>query len=176
MTTKNIHEAAFQGKRISVIRHIQNGADVDATDAEGQTVVNLAAKHARPSTVHAVLDAGASIHAKGFMGRTPLHEAAAKGMDDVVQRLLAGGADVNASDDCGDTPLHLAVGACGMSHETTAQLLIDAGADLGATNQSNYTPFGLAEDMGTVQVAQVVFKNGGRRDSISSVSTAMSAC
>lgn len=60
------------------------------------------------------------------LGRNCLHMAATEGKNFLVAKLIRAGLNVNRQTIYGFTPLHL---ACSWSHESTALLLLDMGAD-----------------------------------------------
>lgn len=164
--TKDIFEATAKNRRASIARHLEEGANVDAVNEQGLTALHLAARHGRHSIAGDILGAGADVHRQDNNGRTALHVAAIEGKDDIIVQLLATGAKVDDVDNAGNTALHMAAGAYGPSRSSTAQLLISAGADLHRVNGVNYTAFGIAEDMGSPDMANLFKRFGGRRESI----------
>lgn len=72
------------------------GAQVDMTDAEGNTLLH----YATPGLVQRLLSAGVSPHATNQMGRTPLFSALDR---TVVDALLGAGADIQAQDGEGNS-------------------------------------------------------------------------
>lgn len=89
---------------------IAAGANVNIRNAEGQTLLHLAAldeDYGNARTARLLLKLGADINARDEAGCTPLHQAAGSHFAPGV-RLLASGADVNAHDAEGHTPLYAA--------------------------------------------------------------------
>lgn len=74
------------------------GADVKATDGEGDTPLHFADCRNIPL----LLEAGADVEARDALGKTPLHTAAERDDGDAIELLAGAGADVNAM--TGDGP------------------------------------------------------------------------
>lgn len=90
---------------------LNKGADVDARDRNGMTVLMLAAREGRQNSVKILLDKGADVNAKGVgeqEGWTALMYAIREGHVKIVKFLLNKDADVNAKDKDGRTALSLA--------------------------------------------------------------------
>ncbi|MDE2871960.1 MAG: ankyrin repeat domain-containing protein [Gemmatimonadota bacterium] len=87
------------------------GADVNATNRNGDTPLHTAAWHGRSddSETTALLEAGADVDARNGKGETPLHRAVAGKSPVQVDALLRGGADAKLRTPEGDTPLHLVI-------------------------------------------------------------------
>jgi ankyrin repeat protein len=96
---------------------LASGADVNATNRAGRTVIQLAADEeimeramffdeGRATFLKLLSLAGGQLNALDANGDTPLH-LAGRGTDaDQVKALIAGGADINATNRLGRTPLH----------------------------------------------------------------------
>lgn len=91
-----------------------------ARNADGDTLLHLAALRGREADVTELVALGAVVNARGEFGMTALHHAAIAGQIAVAERLLALGADRSAPDDVGRTPARVA--ALG-SHTKLAALL-----------------------------------------------------
>jgi ankyrin repeat protein len=83
---------------------LKSGADVDVTNAYGQTPLHAACSHGNIDTVQALLGSGALVSVTDMYRNTPLHVASKHGHTDVVQAFLASGARVNCR---GVSPLAL---------------------------------------------------------------------
>ena len=90
---------------------ITAGANVNAVDHNGDTVLMLAAGTDSAETIKALLDLGASINAKDKNGQTALMRAIT-GTEylrvEKVKVLLAGGSDMSIRDNQGQTALIIA--------------------------------------------------------------------
>src|SRR5258706_5217105 len=103
------------------------GADANAHDSDGSSVLHLTVASGQAKTAMLLLDAGAQVNARRKNGATPLHLAVRQ--KELVERLLAKGAEGNAQDNSGKTPLMVAA-AIGKSH--VVDLLIADGAPMEA--------------------------------------------
>ena len=135
------------GDDIFIITLLQAGADINARDRYGETLLHFVAVRYDDSAniIPVLLGAGADINARDRYGMTLLHSAA-KGYFDsanIITALLQAGADINALANEDLTPLHLAA-ARGTSADVIA--LLDAGADGSTKDKYGRTPFYYAED------------------------------
>jgi ankyrin repeat protein len=73
---------------------LETGADVDATEMNGLTALQVAAIIGQGTVARLLLEFGASIAAEDAFGWTALHRAARGGHMAVVQLLLEKGADI----------------------------------------------------------------------------------
>ena len=139
-----LHRAAFNGQP-NVVRFLlaSPGEDKQATDADGDTALHLAAAGGHDGTVSVLLEAGALKEAKDTHGCTPLHRAASEGKVVVVDVLLKAGADKQALNTAGRTPLHVAAGEGKnqSGHPEVIKLLLAAGADIEfKDNSTGFSP------------------------------------
>jgi ankyrin repeat protein len=84
---------------------IENGADVNATDTDGRTVLMHAIITNQTDIAMLLIAKGADVNARGPSEVTPLMLAAENGETDVVTLLIDDGADVNAVNSYGLTVL-----------------------------------------------------------------------
>ncbi len=139
------------------------GADSNARDQFGGTLLHSAATQGQPEYIAALVEAGLDINARDESGQTPLHSAVSVDLsgesalaslldlgpeaDAVAERrarlaaniaaLIDAGADVHARDEKDGTPLHSAVGS---GEPEYIAVLVDAGADINAQGESGQTP------------------------------------
>ncbi|HET8602573.1 MAG TPA: ankyrin repeat domain-containing protein [Marmoricola sp.] len=73
--------------------YVDHGVPVDLADAQGNTLLMLAAYHGHAGTVTALAERGADVNRLNDRGQSPLAGAVFKGEDEVVRALLAAGAD-----------------------------------------------------------------------------------
>lgn len=81
---------------------IKKGADVNARNYHGQTILMKAAEYSSPEIVKILIEAGADINAHND-GRTALIVAAQRHSPEIVKILIDAGADVNAKTRHGET-------------------------------------------------------------------------
>ncbi|HEX3702114.1 MAG TPA: ankyrin repeat domain-containing protein, partial [Vicinamibacterales bacterium] len=126
-----VADAAMHGDQ-DLVRSLlkDQGADVNAAQADGMTALHWAASDGNAPLAQTLLYAGANLRAATRLGQyTPLHLAARNGHADVVKTLLDAGADPKAPDAHGTTPLMLAAGS---GDADTIAALLDGGADVNA--------------------------------------------
>ncbi|KAL3450059.1 ankyrin repeat-containing domain protein [Aspergillus insuetus] len=115
---------------------LEHGADVEATDREGNTVLHAAARR-NILAVEYLLAAGASCHARNSQGETPLMLGSHSLK--ITQRLLAAGADLHAKDNNGCTALCHAAEAK-YNGANVLQFLACHGADIQKADRLGRTP------------------------------------
>ena len=88
---------------------LENGADVNAADDEGITLLHILAS---PEYVPLLIQSGADLEARDALGQTPLLvQLTEPDRADMVAALLAAGADPNVQGAHGQTPLSIAAEA-----------------------------------------------------------------
>ncbi|MDR1443656.1 MAG: ankyrin repeat domain-containing protein [Treponema sp.] len=133
-----LHYAA-QWKIDSHIPYIvQQGANVEAVNATGETPLFVAVKYNGVSTIETLIKAGASINSRDSLGNSALHAAVRWNNEEAALTLINEGIDINAHALNGKTPLHDAVrlGITGIE-----ALLVAQGADIEIRDAEGNTPF-----------------------------------
>lgn len=122
---------------------LEQGADVNAPDAEHGSVLILAAYQGRTEIVRLLLEAGADVAALDpGMKATALHAAAYAGRTEAARWLLRYKIDLDRQGPYnGYTALHDAIW---QNHVDTARLLVEAGANLEVRSNDGQTPLELA--------------------------------
>ncbi|MCW2758948.1 MAG: ankyrin repeat protein [Nocardioidaceae bacterium] len=87
---------AREGDTAHLAAYVDNGVPADLTDAQGNTLLMLAAYHGHAATVTALVARGADPDRLNDRQQSPLAGAVFKGEDEVVATLLAAGADPDA--------------------------------------------------------------------------------
>jgi ankyrin repeat protein/anti-anti-sigma regulatory factor len=121
---------------------LDHGADVNAVDNSGKTVLHAAFgmfNKVDYNCIKMLLDHGADINSVDNSGTTVLH-AALKSSDganyDCIKMLIDHGADMNAVDNSGNAVLHAAFKSFQPLNYDCIKMLIDHGADMNAVDNS----------------------------------------
>ncbi len=91
-----LFDLARAGDSVRLAAYVDAGAPVDLTDADGNTLLMLAAYHDQPETVRALVARSADVDALNHRGQSPLAGAVFKQADAVVAALVEAGADPDA--------------------------------------------------------------------------------
>lgn len=108
---------------------LQQGVDVNATQADGATALAWAADRGDLEAARLLLRAGARVNEANEYGATPLWLACAKGSAEMAALLLEAGADPNAALRSGETALMTAVETGSLE---VVRLLLVRGANVNA--------------------------------------------
>lgn len=130
---------------------LENGANIDAGDANGNTALHWAAFKGNETCVRLLLKRGAKVDATDFNYDTPLSWAARKGSVSIINILLDYNACVNCRNLRGLTPLHRIayVHAGGLStaaDNDCMDLLLKAVGQFDFRNKNGQLPNELARD------------------------------
>lgn len=132
-----------------------NGVNPNAVDAQGRTMLHLAAMEGRADAIDALLRHGAGVDAVDQEGWTPLHHAAERGDTGLVKLLLEHGAAVDAADWKGRTALHV---ASLKGEAEPVEQLIDGGAQVSLTDHGERTAEDIARGIGHHAVAEILHR------------------
>ncbi|MBI1873332.1 MAG: ankyrin repeat domain-containing protein [Acidobacteria bacterium] len=155
-----VADAVMRGDRDSVRALLQQGADVNAPQADGMTALHWAAERGDADTAAMLLYAGANAAAVTRIGHyTPLHLASKSGSAPVVEALLKAGGDVAArSTTSGVTPLHLAATS---GNPDVVVKLLNHGADVNAREAEwGQTPLIFAAAQNRADVIHLLLARG----------------
>lgn len=109
---------------------LEHGADTNASGANGDTPLHLAAASGKSEVIPLLCLKGAHVNISNRLGRMPLHLAAVQGHLAATQALLAAGADISARNEAdGMSALDHAVGG---GHVEVATAIMEHGADVNA--------------------------------------------
>lgn len=163
LTSNGPQSSAVAGKATEVQRPLAKGANINAVDKDGRTLLFDAAKQWNKEATERLIAKGADVNVKDKYGVTPLFIAAAFGHKDVVELLIAKGANVEVKNNFGATPLHF---AATFGHMDVADLLIAKGAkvtDKGyAFGKYGVTPLHQAAYRGHKDVAELLIAKGAK--------------
>jgi ankyrin repeat protein len=129
---------------------LEYGANTEAVDCLGRTVLHVAAFEGRIRIVKILLSHGASVRTRSNDGKCALHFAVQKGKLEICEELIANRADVSAADNHGWTPLHY---AAEKQKEDVIFTLLLANAKITKTNQG-LTPSDVARRLGRITMAR----------------------
>jgi ankyrin repeat protein len=156
--------AAEDGHKGTVKHLIAKGADIHATNSNGQTPLYLAAKHRHKEIVEILIAAGAKVNTKCKSGRTPIFWPCVNGYTEVAEILIANGADITVREKSGST---LLIGAVEQNKFDIVKLLIANGVDVNAKdNRCDYerwTPLHWAvwsDKKGAIEIVKLLLEAG----------------
>jgi ankyrin repeat protein len=87
---------AREGMTEELAGFVDHGLPVDVEDADGNTLLMLAAYHGHPATVAMLVERRADVDRRNHRDQAPVAGALFKGEDQVVRLLLEAGADLDA--------------------------------------------------------------------------------
>jgi hypothetical protein len=130
---------------------IETGANVNACDKSGETLLHNASYECKPEAVIMLLNSGADLDAcEVESGVRPLHKAAQKGCVKVCELLIRRGAEMNAQTHDGATALHLAALA---GHAELVSLLLKYNANHILQDVQGRTALQCAQQAGHADIA-----------------------
>lgn len=139
---------------------IQNGANVNAKNTFGNTVLHKACEYEDENAITYLLGKKADVNEVNDQGKTPLLVVLYAYMTDedklrnIVKQLIQKGASVNVQDNIEhNTPLHL---ACDLSDIEIVKLFIKKGANMTKKNKNNETPLDIAKKRGYKKIAKLL--------------------
>lgn len=105
---QTLHEAAKMGDIEATRRLLNEGADVNESDARGITALGLAVGYNKVALVRVLLEGGADVTKTDAKGSSVLHYAAGYGRKEAAELLLEAGADMKAKNEAGQLPIDAA--------------------------------------------------------------------
>ena len=186
----SLADAAEKKDRAKVAALLKQGADVNASQADGMTALHWATYHDDLSLATLLLKSGAKAKAANRYGVTPLSAACTNGNAEIVALLLETCADANTTLRGGETVLMTAartgkpgpvkallsrgaevnakdrkgqtalMGAAAEGHAEVVSLLLAAKADFKSPLPSGFTPLLFAAREGRTDVVRVLLKAG----------------
>lgn len=157
--------AARAGQVARVEALLQEGAQVNSRDRNGDSPLNLAAARGNEALVDALLKAGADVNLPNLAGVTPLMGASFSGKPEMVRKLLAAGARIEPLD---RVKKNAATYAAGTGCTECLGELIKAGAPINARLENDLTLLMWAAAYGHESTVRLLLAQGaerGRKDS-----------
>jgi ankyrin repeat protein len=152
---------AIRNADAQVIRKLlDDGADVNARDADGNTPLILAAFYASPECVALLIEKGADVNAANKAGATALTRAATS--YEKTRLLVVAGANVRVRTALGNTPLILAARCPGNSR--TVKLLLEHGADATERDDAGVSPIISGAAGGDLETVRLLLDAGAKAD------------
>ena len=109
LTTSSLDQAVHYKNINEVRRHLNEGANVNQKDENGQTPLHYAAQRGYTEVARTLIERGAQVNSKDKNGRTPLHDASEISYTPMIDLLIAKGAEIQSRDKDGRVALHHAV-------------------------------------------------------------------
>ena len=150
-------KAAQKGYEAIADHLLRGGANVYATDADGDFPLDYAGRMGNLPIINMLIAAGTDVDHKAENGGFALNSAVFYGQIECVKYLISIGADVNNSNNHGVAPLHW---AAGKGYEQIADALIKAGAEINATQKDGSTPIIVSTINGHAKVTGLLIKAG----------------
>lgn len=153
---KKEQEARVRSLKIMSIL-IDNGADVNAKNKEGDTPLNKAVEKSTIQVISLLINKGAHINIPNKYESYPILWAVEKKDTKILSLLIEKGANINVASSMG-TALHL---ASAVGKLEAVKLLIKKGADINAkSTNANFTPLHEAAKEGKLKVAKFLIEKG----------------
>ncbi|HVP73139.1 MAG TPA: ankyrin repeat domain-containing protein [Phycisphaerales bacterium] len=155
----DVQELIAQGRNERVLLRIVEGVlDINARNAQGLTLLALAARSGNVDLMQSLLNAGADIEALDNSGRTPLMHAAMSKCPQAVRLLLEREARISARDSIGGTAL---TWAAAYGDAACVQALLEAGAEVEVVGRiTGWTPLIWAAGYNDSAVVQMLILHG----------------
>ncbi|KAJ8707390.1 hypothetical protein PYW08_010642 [Mythimna loreyi] len=147
--------AARAGQIEKIISLLEQGVDINVSNANGLNAIHLASKDGHVEVVRELLDRGAAIDAATKKGNTALHIASLAGQEAVVKLLVQTAAQVNIQSQNGFTPLYMAAQE---NHDGVVKFLLANGANQSLATEDGFTPLAVAMQQGHEKVVAVLLE------------------
>ncbi|KAF4943117.1 hypothetical protein FSARC_15039 [Fusarium sarcochroum] len=136
-----------------------HGADFNAQDNYGRTLLHVVAKEKIPCVTELILDYGANIDTRNQEGKTVLFQCSDY-LGSQARLLINKGANVNLADNDGNTLLHRPRSP----DPEMVQMLLDYGADVNALNNEGDSPLASLMMKGEYaeEAARLLVERGGK--------------
>jgi ankyrin repeat protein len=146
-----VHTAILFGKYDILKLLIENGADINAKDNQGNSPIHGAIENNEIHILRLLIEKGADINAKNNLGQSPLHLAVELDNFNCAQVLILSRVDINAQNNLGQSPLHLAVE---LENFNYVQVLILNRANINALDANRNSPIHIAIKNGNIEIME----------------------
>ncbi|MEZ9171736.1 ankyrin repeat domain-containing protein [Vibrio cyclitrophicus] len=147
--------SAFKNGQIALAKELlKAGVNPDVEDENGRSLLILAIEKGNRDFTKSVILAGANVNVMDSSTETALSLLAKNADDELIKLMIERGADVNLTSNS-KRSLHV---ASQYNHLTTAELLIEHGADINALDKDNKTPLMICASWNTVNVASLLLR------------------
>lgn len=136
-----LSETAARGDIAGVQKLVSQGANINATDSDGQTPLMNAIRKKQTQTAIALVNMGAKIDIQDMNGYSALSHAISYGNRGMVVFLLGKGADLKLKDNYDSSYLHI---AAGYDQPEICKILLQNKMDINAKNSEGDTPLHVA--------------------------------
>ncbi|KXJ75752.1 hypothetical protein RP20_CCG011139 [Aedes albopictus] len=148
---------AWEGIIKKLERLINDGANVNAPNSTGCTVLHLSSSKGYCLVVELLLSNGANVNAVDTNKCTPLHFACQNGHKKIAEILLRKKANIDALNGWNCTPLLL---ACQNGHKKIAEILLREKAKIAALDHMRWRPLHLACMSGLKEAVEIFLAEG----------------
>ncbi|PSN40934.1 hypothetical protein C0J52_16263 [Blattella germanica] len=150
-------ELVKEGNEEIAINLLKHGANPNAKDKYGNTLMHYAAENYLLKVVECLLELKSDINFSNNRGDTPLMEVAKEGNEEIAIKLLKHGSNANAKDRHGNTPMHYAAGKNLMK---VMECLLELECDIDCSNTEGETPLLKATKQGNEEISMKLLKLG----------------
>ena len=151
LDNRSFLEAAKSGDLESIQRLLAKGINLNTTNDEGDTALNLASSYSKLNVVKYLVEHGADIHKIDKRGDSVFHNAALADCTKIATYLVEQGAEINKPNNEGETALHLAA-LYGHFH-IVKHLVEQCGVDTNKTNNDGETACDSVIESGDDEIA-----------------------
>ncbi|HLN99435.1 MAG TPA: ankyrin repeat domain-containing protein [Pyrinomonadaceae bacterium] len=149
--TTALEHAVRNANREMVQLLLSAGADVNAKNESGETVLMLLDADATTDLVWDLINAGAAVNARDNENYTPLMRVASANNLEALKTLIDAGSEVNTKNEAGQTALMLAASE---GFVNIVRALVLAGADINATDDEDESALDMAVKNNHLPVAR----------------------
>jgi hypothetical protein len=153
---RNLLNAAANGLAEQAIKLLDQGADINCKDKDGQTPLMWASQNGHFKITELLIKNGANSNDKNNFSNTPLILALITDHPQIAQRLIEHGADVNYKTKSGWTPL---LYASKNGPLALVQLLLNHDADINCEDPYGFTPLMCAARNSRLAIAQLLLEH-----------------